>query len=88
MDARLELTDLDQVLLRAAHEGARLALAEHAEQATLWMGVKRAAAYLDTSEDGVRALVKRGQLPCHRTPVGRILFRTSELDEWAAGEVA
>ncbi len=87
-EARLDLTGFDQVLARAAQEGARLALAER-EEPSPWLSVKSAAVYLDTSEDAVRALVKRCQLRHHRSDTGRVLFRREELDEFAvAGDVA
>lgn len=79
MEARLDLTDLDEVVVRAAREGARLALGE-CETPSPWIGVKSAAVYLDTTEDAIRSLVKRRQLPHHRTPQGRLLFRREELD--------
>lgn len=87
MNVRLDLTDLDEVLLRAAHEGARLALAEQSSGSP-WLSVKSAADYLDTTEDAIRALVKRRQVPHHRTETGRLLFRRDELDAFAQGEAA
>ena len=78
---------MDEVLLRAAQEGARLALAER-EEPSPWLNVKSAAVYLDTTEDAVRALVKRSQLPHFRSDTGRVLFRREELDAYARGEAA
>jgi hypothetical protein len=48
--------------------------------------VKSAAEYLSyPSEAGVRALIKRGEVPVHRQPNGRVLLRADELDAWIAG---
>ena len=85
MEATLNLAGFEEVLLRVARDGARLALAQQAEPAP-WMGIKTAAGYLDTTEDAIRGLVKRRQIPCHRSENGRLLFRREELDVWAGGE--
>ena len=54
-----------------------------------WLDVDRAADYLSLSPGAVRAMVKREQLPVHRTPTGRLLFRPEELDAWVeSGERA
>ena len=37
---------------------------------TPWLNVAGAATYLATTEDAIRALVKRGRLPVHRTETG------------------
>ena len=49
---------------------------------TPWLNVAGAATYLATTEEAIRALVKRGRLPVHRTETGRLLFRPEELDRW------
>jgi excisionase family DNA binding protein len=49
---------------------------------TPWLNVEGAATYLATTEDAIRALVKRRRLPVHRTETGRLLFRPEELDAW------
>jgi hypothetical protein len=57
-----------------------------AEQATPWMNIKSAAAYLDTTEQALRGRVKRGELPVHRRD-GRLYFNRGELDQWVRGEL-
>lgn len=52
------------------------------EPATRWFNVERAADYLSTTHEAIRGLVKRRQLPVHRTPSGRLLFDAAELDAW------
>lgn len=47
-----------------------------------WFDVGGAAEYLATTQDAIRSMVKRGELPVHRTPNGRLLFHPDELDEW------
>jgi excisionase family DNA binding protein len=46
-----------------------------------WMSTATAAVYLDTSEQALRSLVKRGAVPVHRVG-GRLLFSADELDGW------
>jgi excisionase family DNA binding protein len=53
-----------------------------------YLNVKSAAAFLDTSQAAVRAMVKRGELPVHRTPNGRILFSQSALVRYVEGQAA
>ena len=51
-----------------------------------WLTVAQAAVHLQTSEDGIRALVKRKRIPHHRGAAGRLLFDRAELDAWVRGE--
>jgi excisionase family DNA binding protein len=51
-----------------------------------WRNVRGAAEYLCLSEDAVRGLVKRRQLPCHRSQQGHVRFHVEELDAWARGD--
>jgi excisionase family DNA binding protein len=53
-----------------------------------WLNVERAADYLDTTPDAIRGMVKRGQVPVHRSSTGRLLFRREDLDAHAMGEPA
>jgi hypothetical protein len=53
-----------------------------------FMDTKTAAAFLSTSEPALRALCKRGQVPVHRTPQGRLLFDPDELNAYVRGEAA
>ncbi|MBA3430354.1 MAG: helix-turn-helix domain-containing protein [Actinobacteria bacterium] len=54
-------------------------------QSPEWLNAKSAAAYLDTTEDAIRALVRRRQLPAHRSEVGTLRFLRDELDTHARG---
>jgi excisionase family DNA binding protein len=47
-----------------------------------FVDVAGAAAYLASSPSAIRSLVQRGEIPVHKTPNGRLLFDTSELDRW------
>ena len=47
-----------------------------------WLDAAAAAAHLGLTEDAIRGLVKRRQIPFHRTPNGRLRFSETELDEW------
>jgi excisionase family DNA binding protein len=48
-----------------------------------WMGVPRAARYLDVSEERLRKQIARRQVPYYQEAPGcRISLRRSELDEW------
>jgi excisionase family DNA binding protein len=47
-----------------------------------WLNVGQAATHLGLSENSVRALVKRQQIPFRRTPNHRLRFSVNELDHW------
>ena len=49
-----------------------------------WLTVAQAALHLQTSEDGIRALIKRDRIPHHRA-AGRVLLERGELDTWVRG---
>jgi excisionase family DNA binding protein len=51
------------------------------DSASPWLTVAEAADYLRTTPNGIRAMVKRRQVPFHRRN-GRLLFDRHELDEW------
>jgi hypothetical protein len=51
-----------------------------------WLNVAGAADHLRTTEDGIRAMVKRKRIPHHRGAAGRLLFDRAELDVWVRGE--
>jgi hypothetical protein len=53
-----------------------------------WLDVRGAAAHLSLSENAVRGLVRRRQIPCHRTENGRIRFSGLELDGWVRSGLA
>ena len=65
-------------------EVVREELRAHRPEPIEWLNVEGAAKHLATSEDAIRALVKRRAIPSHRTPTGRRLFRPEELDAWVA----
>jgi excisionase family DNA binding protein len=49
-----------------------------------WIGVKEACAHLACSPDRIYRLNSARRIPSHKEG-NRVLFRRSELDEWAAG---
>jgi hypothetical protein len=51
-----------------------------------FLDVNGAAGYLSTSPGALRALVKRRQVPVHRTPQGRLLFSPAELEKYVRGD--
>jgi Helix-turn-helix domain len=53
-----------------------------------WLDVAGAGAHLGLSEHAIRGLVKRQQLPVHRTENGRLRFSPTELDEWVRSGLA
>jgi excisionase family DNA binding protein len=59
------------------------AMAEQRGTGSPWLNVGEAAEYLRTTEDAIRAMVRRGDVPSHRTATGRRLFRRDELDAYA-----
>ena len=79
----VRLTGLDELV----REAVRAELATVPAQPAGWLDVAGAADHLSTTEDAVRALVKRNELPVQRTPNGRLLFRASDLDAWVTGGV-
>jgi excisionase family DNA binding protein len=50
-----------------------------------FLDVKGAAEYLATTEDAIRAALKRNEIPCHRFR-GRVLFLPEELRAVVLGE--
>jgi excisionase family DNA binding protein len=51
-------------------------------QPSPWLNVAQAAEYLGTTEEAIRGMVKRGQIPVERTPTRRLLFSREALDQW------
>jgi excisionase family DNA binding protein len=80
VNVRVEITDED--VERIARRVTEL-LAERGSSSTVWLDVAGAAAHLRMTKHAIRALVKRHQLPTHRTTNGRLRFDRDELDEWA-----
>ncbi len=51
-----------------------------------WMNVETAARYLDCTEERIRKLVERRQIPYYQEgPRCRVFFNRSELDQWMFG---
>jgi hypothetical protein len=50
-----------------------------------FLDVDGAAGFLSTTPGAVRAHIKRGQIPVHRTPQGRLLFDPAELEKYVRG---
>jgi excisionase family DNA binding protein len=74
----VELVGIEEMIRAAVREE----LARQPDRSP-WLNVEDAAEYLRTSKDAIRALVRRGDLPVHRTLNGRLLFRRDELDAYA-----
>ena len=82
-DVNVTLEVPDELLPQLEQRVAAIVLAQlDRELATRWLNVDRAADYLSTTPEAIRGLVKRQQLPVHRTPSGRLLFDPVELDAW------
>ncbi len=81
----LAIVGLEEVVNAAV----RAALAEQRPvDMSPWLNVDDAAEYLRTTPDAIRAMVRRCDLPVHRTAKGRLLFRRDELDAHAtAGDL-
>jgi len=86
MQINATLDGLEDVLVRAAQEGAQRAL-EAQTQSDALLTVEGAADYLSSSPAAVRALVRRRQVPFMKLPTGGIRFDRHELDAWARSEV-
>ena len=69
MTVEVQFTDED--VERIATRVAELINAQRSET---WLDVPGAAAHLAQTKDAIRALVKRRQIPFHRTENGRVLF--------------
>jgi excisionase family DNA binding protein len=82
----LVLSGLDDLVEGVATRVAELLAEQSAPEPAGWLNVTSAASYLDTSEDAVRAGVRRKQIPSRKTPQGRVLFRRDELDAYVKGE--
>ena len=66
---------------RIAEWQLRLSPLAPAVETSPWMGVEKAAAYLDWPRGRLYKLAARGEIP-HYKQEGRLLFRRDELDEW------
>jgi Helix-turn-helix domain len=82
------LTPTDQFFDTIAERVSALLEERFALQPAEWLNVAGAADHLQTTEDGIRALVKRKKVPHHRGAAGRLLFDRAELDAWVRGKSA
>jgi hypothetical protein len=73
LDARLRQAVSDALAAerRAASEG--------------FLDVVKAASFLSSTSPAIRSLVKRGAIPYHKAPSGRLLFDPRELEAWVRG---
>ncbi|HET8893019.1 MAG TPA: helix-turn-helix domain-containing protein [Gaiellaceae bacterium] len=85
MEVVVRLDDLREELLDLVRAEVH-AVAERGGEG--WLDAKRAAGHLSLSEEAVRALVKRREIPFAKAPNGRLLFDRAELDLWVRGEAA
>ena len=80
------LTPTDQFFDEIAQRVSTLLEERFGTQPAEWLTVAGAADHLQTTEDGIRALVKRKRIPHHRGAAGRLLFDRDELDAWVRSE--
>jgi excisionase family DNA binding protein len=73
-----------EVIVEMTVERVRAELGDRGDEAwPEWMSVPTAARYLDISEERLRKLIGRRQVPFYQEGPGcRISFCRSELDEW------
>jgi hypothetical protein len=83
IEARLTEYDIERVARRVVE-----LICESREPSERWLDVAGAAAHLRLTEDAIRGLTKRKQLPVHRTENGRLRFSVVELDEWVRSGLA
>lgn len=81
--AFVEVSIEEDVRRVVAEEISRLLATLSASSA--WLTAAGAAEHLATTEEAVRSMVKRRQIPAHRLPNGRLRFDRAELDAWARG---
>jgi excisionase family DNA binding protein len=77
IEVRFTDEDVERIAARLAER-----LAKHQGPPKVWLDVTDAAAHLGLTENAIRGLVKRKQIPFHRTKNGRLRFAVTELDHW------
>jgi excisionase family DNA binding protein len=82
------LTPTDQFFDEIAERVSALLEERFGVQPAEWLNVDGAADHLQTTPEGIRALVKRRRIPHHRGAAGRLLFDRAELDAWVRNESA
>lgn len=50
-----------------------------------WLDMKSASEDTSLSEEALRTAAKRGRLPVHKGPSGRLVFLASDLDQYMGG---
>jgi hypothetical protein len=79
---KVEISFTDDDIERIASRTAELLAETMKTGIQRWLDVPRAADHAALTPDAIRALVKRGQIPFHRTENGRLRFSPTELDRW------
>jgi excisionase family DNA binding protein len=75
---------LDRLVERIARRVVEVHLEHHAVEhpsASPWMGIAKAAEYLDWPRQRLYKLTASGEIP-HYKHEGRLLFRSDELERW------
>jgi Helix-turn-helix domain len=88
VQATISLDGLEGLLRAIIREELQAGSASLHGRPSGFLDTKGAAVFLSTSEQALRALCKRGQVPVHRTPQGRLLFDPDELRAYVRGEAA
>jgi hypothetical protein len=90
LSVRLELVglDLEDVLIRAAREGARQAIEEHT--GAPWMSAAEVAEYVGggTTEQAIRDAERRGHIKAHRSTDGKVRYHHDDVERYLRGEAA
>jgi excisionase family DNA binding protein len=79
------LEALAEQIARRVHELSAERAAREAEAASPWLGIERAAGYLDLPTQRLYKLSAAGAIP-HYKQGGRLLFHRGELDGWLRGQ--
>jgi Helix-turn-helix domain len=83
IEVQLSDRDIERIATRLAE-----LLGKGSRSSQGWLDVAGAGTHLGLSEHAVRGLVKRRQLPVHRTENRRLRFSVTELDEWVRSGLA
>ncbi|PWU23424.1 MAG: hypothetical protein C5B48_08590 [Candidatus Rokuibacteriota bacterium] len=84
IEVRLSACEIERIAARVAD----LITGDQSQSQTSWLDVEGAAAHVGLSANAIRALVKRREIPVHRTPNRRLRFSVTELDEWVRSGLA
>jgi Helix-turn-helix domain len=78
---------LYEALESVVREAVQNALAAQRQaEPSPWLDVDGAARHLSSTPAAIRSLKKRGEIPFHQAPNGRLYFDRHELDAWVRGE--